>query len=163
MECELCFENFNETDHRPLVLIPCGHSYCSSCAAQLTNCPSDRKIISYKTDNWSILKLIPESELNKQIRKTKDNLSKLKELANEKSDENEHDLVKISINKSVIEKIEEKLKTASSVDEKIEIFNFHLFDSFNRKNSIRNFWQLIKEVNLIRKKNIKKSIKSCFS
>lgn len=170
MECELCIKQFDDANHRPLVLIPCGHSFCASCVTQLTVCPSDRSRITSKVANWSILKLISQTE-NKQIKQVRLNLSQLKELANEKGDENEGDLVRISVNKSAIEKIEEKLKNSLNVDEnfikmtneKIGLFNFNLIRLFNKENSKSNFLQLIKEVNQVNNKFEKKIIKSCFS
>jgi len=47
MVCEICFIMFNSDDKKPLIL-NCGHTYCSSCLAQIRKndkieCPLDRK------------------------------------------------------------------------------------------------------------------------
>ncbi|XP_076044377.1 uncharacterized protein LOC143027167 [Oratosquilla oratoria] len=47
--CPVCYEDYNETHHSPMVLGKCGHSICSSCLNPLTRngrvtCPKCRVI-----------------------------------------------------------------------------------------------------------------------
>lgn len=35
MDCELCFETFNQIDHLPKVLQYCGHTFCQQCLSYL--------------------------------------------------------------------------------------------------------------------------------
>lgn len=44
MECPICLEEYDGTDHRPMSL-PCGHSLCSECLGDINECPQDRKPI----------------------------------------------------------------------------------------------------------------------
>ena len=36
LECKICFEAFNTTDRKPLVL-PCGHTFCKVTISDLIN------------------------------------------------------------------------------------------------------------------------------
>ncbi|XP_018010364.1 tripartite motif-containing protein 2-like [Hyalella azteca] len=51
LECEICAEEFDENNHKPLFL-PCGHTYCYTCISSLLKnpqsrlCPKCRKEIS---------------------------------------------------------------------------------------------------------------------
>lgn len=35
MNCEVCSEIYNDTNHKPYTLIPCGHTYCLDCIERL--------------------------------------------------------------------------------------------------------------------------------
>lgn len=61
MNCEVCFETYNHTKHKPFVL-SCGHTFCNECLATLRNytfiCPTCREPISSEIPNYSILGLL---------------------------------------------------------------------------------------------------------
>lgn len=50
-ECDVCFEKYNTTDRKPLILPCCGNSICSACDAGLIRprvCPMDREALPDK-------------------------------------------------------------------------------------------------------------------
>jgi len=38
MNCKICFEIYDNNKHKPFTLIPCGHSFCSTCVVELKTC-----------------------------------------------------------------------------------------------------------------------------
>lgn len=50
--CPICYELMVAPDHAPMLLFPCGHTFCSSCitssANQKNTCPFCREQISSK-------------------------------------------------------------------------------------------------------------------
>jgi len=64
MECEICQQKFNESKFKPMVLMPCCHTYCSQCLKNLKEktCPSCRVFIQDSNINWSLLKLVPTED-----------------------------------------------------------------------------------------------------
>ena len=60
MECELCEELYDESEHRPWILTPCGHCYCQDCLNKLINqsCPKCRGLVLSKTLNRGLLDVI---------------------------------------------------------------------------------------------------------
>jgi hypothetical protein len=63
--CEICFENFDEKQHVPYTLFPCGHTYCEHCVINFnTNkCPTCTTVIQFKTKNWALINLIPKARI----------------------------------------------------------------------------------------------------
>ena len=61
MECRICFEKFNKTTHKPMV-INCGHSMCSECVANIKKfkplCPTCRMLITSETQNFALFELL---------------------------------------------------------------------------------------------------------
>ena len=67
-ECTICYETFDELDHRPLTLIcdnnTCGHTYCLRCVQEISKmsepkkCPSCNAVFKYTTTNWFVIDLI---------------------------------------------------------------------------------------------------------
>ena len=67
MNCEICQDSFNLAEKKPLLLLPCCHTYCSECILQLKEptCPNCRQLIMSTKPNWSFMKLLPESKVDK--------------------------------------------------------------------------------------------------
>jgi len=72
-ECTICYETFDEIDHRPLTLIcdsqqeKCGHTYCLACIREISKipetqkCPSCNASFKFTTTNWFVIDLIKTS------------------------------------------------------------------------------------------------------
>ena len=60
MNCQVCFENYNDKDNQPYAIIPCGHTFCKLCLESLkeTKCPKCRREISEKIVNYAILDVL---------------------------------------------------------------------------------------------------------
>ena len=67
MECDICFEKFDHSINKPLVLFRCAHTMCSKCVSLLSEpkCPSCGCVIEETRPNWSLLKTVPESDYDK--------------------------------------------------------------------------------------------------
>ena len=65
MDCDICFENFNHLEKKPLLLIRCAHTLCATCVTSLTSrkCPSCSGKIEDTQTNWSMLKFVVESKI----------------------------------------------------------------------------------------------------
>lgn len=55
MNCKICFENYDKINHKPIILLPCAHSFCSFCASQLQNCSTCRQIITGRKPNYDLI------------------------------------------------------------------------------------------------------------
>lgn len=70
-ECTICYELFDEIEHRPLTLIcendTCGHTYCLKCIKEITKqaetrkCPTCNASFKYTITNWFVIDLIKTS------------------------------------------------------------------------------------------------------
>ncbi len=69
MNCKICFENYDNINHKPMTLIPCGHSFCSSCVYELETCSSCRKNISDRTPNYDLIENL-DYILNYELRQS---------------------------------------------------------------------------------------------
>ena len=67
MNCEICQEQFDLAEKKPFVLMPCIHSYCSECINKFkeSKCPNCRQSFYSAKPNWTLLKLLPESRVDK--------------------------------------------------------------------------------------------------
>jgi hypothetical protein len=74
MDCDICFEKFDQSLNRPMTLIRCCHTICLSCLKNLKEkkCPSCDFTIEDSQTNWSIFKQVAESDYDK----TKSNIIK---------------------------------------------------------------------------------------
>ena len=66
MECKICYEKFDTEIHKPIVCMPCGHSFCSNCVIQLKNCSICRRQIKEKSTNFSLLDILEQNESGRQ-------------------------------------------------------------------------------------------------
>ena len=62
MECTICNNSYDENEHKPYSLTPCGHSFCKRCIGSLANrfCPNCRNSIESTTINYAILDILKE-------------------------------------------------------------------------------------------------------
>lgn len=63
---------FDHTEHKPLVIIPCTHTYCLTCLNRLTRkkCPKCDILIQKTNPNWSLINLIPDFQITKSTSST---------------------------------------------------------------------------------------------
>ena len=54
-DCVVCYEQYNDSNRKPQVLIPCGHTICGECLGSITNCPKCRKNIERTVENWDLI------------------------------------------------------------------------------------------------------------
>ena len=66
MECKICYEKFDTEIHKPIVCMPCGHSFCFNCVIQLKYCSICRRPIKEKSANFSLLDVLEQSESDRQ-------------------------------------------------------------------------------------------------
>ena len=57
MECSICNECYDETEHKPFLLNPCGHCFCLKCIKALTKreCPECHGRIKSEIPNYAVL------------------------------------------------------------------------------------------------------------
>ncbi len=61
IDCIICYENYNDSNRKPYLLIPCGHTICGECSESIDNCPKCRKKSEGKVENWDLIpSAIPE-------------------------------------------------------------------------------------------------------
>ena len=65
MECEYCTKEYNSSENKPFLILPCVHTFCLSCLKKLGECPKCGTIIESTKPNYSLLELVPN--LNKTI------------------------------------------------------------------------------------------------
>ena len=66
LQCSICFNNFNSTNHIPIILIPCSHNFCSKCIYKIyehnyNNCPLCRSNFTNITTNDILFEIIHNS------------------------------------------------------------------------------------------------------
>jgi len=54
LKCHICQREFNRHQRLVKILVPCGHSLCSTCTPRVTNCPICRAIIEETITNWVV-------------------------------------------------------------------------------------------------------------
>ena len=62
--CQICTNDYDEYDHQPYVITPCGHTICEECYVSLEydRCPLDRRRIESSTLNRLVLDSITSPE-----------------------------------------------------------------------------------------------------
>lgn len=68
--CPIDFEVYNETDRKPMVIVPCGHSICEKCLSTLpkNECPVDSCKIASSTVNYALLGSLVFIQQNQPIK-----------------------------------------------------------------------------------------------
>ncbi len=58
--CYVCLDNYNESDRKPYVLVPCGHGFCKHCVSKLPEklCPLCKCYINETITNWPMIDVI---------------------------------------------------------------------------------------------------------
>lgn len=62
MKCNICFEDYNIINRKPMIVIPCAHTFCLNCLDELkkhdNKCPNDREIIINQKPNYALIDLL---------------------------------------------------------------------------------------------------------
>ena len=67
MQCQICFESYDNDSHKPFTINPCGHYFCAKCVDEfnrpnpqiiLAKCPVCRVNIESTTLNRAILDMM---------------------------------------------------------------------------------------------------------
>ncbi|CAJ0950547.1 unnamed protein product, partial [Mesorhabditis belari] len=58
LSCPICYEDYNADDSKPLNLVPCGHSVCSTCRPRIDHCPTCRSNITGSSVAFTVLGVI---------------------------------------------------------------------------------------------------------
>jgi len=74
IDCIICYENYNDSNRKPYLLISCGHTICGECSELIDNCPKCRKKIEGKVENWD---LIPSERKQSNLISVNSNESKV--------------------------------------------------------------------------------------
>lgn len=70
MDCSICNEFFDENEHKPYSLNPCGHYFCIKCIQSLTtrSCPKCRCNMQSTTVNFAILDMLNDEVRPKSLK-----------------------------------------------------------------------------------------------
>ena len=59
LNCKICFEVFNTSNRKPIIVMLCGHTFCLECVDKLKKqdfiCPNDREPITNQKPNYALL------------------------------------------------------------------------------------------------------------
>jgi hypothetical protein len=63
MNCEICFEVYDKQEHKPMTIIPCGHTYCLKCLEKIKDTPNYKckqcnEQISEHKPSYAIIKIL---------------------------------------------------------------------------------------------------------
>ena len=94
MNCEICYNPYDHSNHKPYVL-SCPHTFCISCINQLNEnkCPVCNIRIFVKNPNIALLNFIPESLYDKQKISLKKSLNEISDIKNGLKLKSEHKLI----------------------------------------------------------------------
>lgn len=104
MQCQICFEKFDHSLHKPFVLIPCTHTVCITCLGILPDkrCPTCGREFMDKNPNWALLELVGDSDydllkkqMNRSFNETEILKKKLYDVHQRKLEENNQKLKSI--------------------------------------------------------------------
>ncbi|XP_035688961.1 uncharacterized protein LOC118424492 [Branchiostoma floridae] len=70
-KCQVCSSLMVPPDHRPMLVIPCGHTFCSACVRHTDTCPGCGQEVSSLTCNIMLQQIIMEYK-SKRKPKTRD-------------------------------------------------------------------------------------------
>lgn len=134
MNCEICFEPYDHSIHKPYHL-SCPHTYCLSCLNQLfTNkCPTCNKSFFEKNINMALLNIVPESNydnMKSEVLKEYINLNEVKQdlKSIQKDKLNTHETKLASIKQTITD---ETNKTISFLRKNEEILKEECDDMLN--------------------------------
>ena len=65
MDCQICFNQYDHSKHKPYSLSSCPHTFCACCLVKVKKCPICNKIYKEMHPNLALLAFIPESEYDK--------------------------------------------------------------------------------------------------
>jgi hypothetical protein len=83
MNCEICFNQYDHSIHKPYSL-SCPHTVCISCISNLNSnkCPTCKTEIKSKNPNIALLNFIPESEFDKLKASSQKIINEISEINN---------------------------------------------------------------------------------
>ena len=58
LSCSICFHEFNDSDHKPMTMLQCSHTYCSRCILNLAECPMDKTKCEKCLPNYALLEIL---------------------------------------------------------------------------------------------------------
>lgn len=63
MNCKICYEKYDKENHKPITLMPCGHSICTKCLVELKKqfiviCPACRNTVTCEKPNYDLIDLL---------------------------------------------------------------------------------------------------------
>ena len=61
MDCKICYENFDSVCFKPVICIPCTHTFCSICVFLINECSICRSEISERKPNYSLLEILEDN------------------------------------------------------------------------------------------------------
>ena len=68
LNCKICLEDFNNSNHKPIIVMQCGHTFCLECVKQLKKqefiCPNDREPITNQKPNYALLDFLNFKDSN---------------------------------------------------------------------------------------------------
>lgn len=98
--CNVCYDNFDEIDHRPLTLVPCGHTFCDFCVSNLTEtyCPTCKTYFEQKVPNWTVLAILPKPTRDTIIKSVQRLVGEVKPILENLTKFNQEDYVKTKSN-----------------------------------------------------------------
>ena len=67
MNCDICFEEFNNLSRTPEIIYDCFHTFCKICIKKLKECPSCRKAIILHNTNYYLLRFLVEDDKSLEI------------------------------------------------------------------------------------------------
>ncbi|CAH1238503.1 Hypp5597 [Branchiostoma lanceolatum] len=70
-KCQVCSSLMVPPDHRPMLVIPCGHTFCTACVRHTDTCPGCGQEVSSLTCNIMLQQIIVENK-NKRKPKTRE-------------------------------------------------------------------------------------------
>jgi hypothetical protein len=107
MNCKICFENYDNINHKPMILFPCAHSFCSTCVVQLETCSSCQQNIVDRKPNHDLLENLDQVIYVSQVLK-QSVINDLKEVENLNTEMN-------SLNNQVLNEVQTKIDTATKI------------------------------------------------
>ena len=76
LTCDICFNNYDSDERKPITIMQCGHTYCLICLNHLRiydyKCPKDREQITNQKPNYALLDLINSDTTRVQNQAIKD-------------------------------------------------------------------------------------------
>ena len=65
MDCKICYEKFDKVRFKPVICVPCTHTFCSICVSQINECSICRSKISERKPNFSLLEILEDNYMVK--------------------------------------------------------------------------------------------------
>ena len=159
--CSICFELMLPKKHSPMLLFPCGHTFCKQCLEDNYSktgkriCPWCRTKIASQAINLSLQNLIAAYAKNKHVKTEEDIPDYLKQLQDyrlrceilqQEKEENEAQIIQLRINfqkareseKVLREEEQSALNRIRAAEEELDLIRQHLWKSQDSREAIQN-------------------------